>query len=261
MEVLVGSTLGIDVSSASAFVRERAAAAAAAAQVGDESETGFRAGRSGKPEEEEEEEGDSSSSKSSSIGVPDDSDEEGEEDGVASSEDAKGGLRKGGFGSFGSLASLEDSLPIKRGLSNHFSGKSKSFGNLSEANLTDVVSSAKDLEKPEHPFNKKRRILRWSKNFPLLSTARSMPLFPLSEEDDDAPDHREAGADDDDDDVDCGDGGYGERGSAVGASRFAGRRHGRKHSVFKSSSCFALSDLHEEDEGDEEEEEEDDEEN
>lgn len=108
MEVLVGSTLGIDVSSASAFVREHAAAAAAAAQVGDESETGFRVGPSRKPEEEE---GDSSSS--SSIGVPDDSDEEGEEDGVASSEDAKGGLRKGGFGSFGSLASLEDSLPIK----------------------------------------------------------------------------------------------------------------------------------------------------
>ncbi|XP_030541354.1 protein bfr2-like [Rhodamnia argentea] len=240
MEVLVGSALGIEVSSASAFVRERAA--------GDHSETGFGAGRPAKSEEEEEEDN-SSSGKSSSIGVPDDSDEE-EEDGVVSSEDAKGGFRKGGFGSFGSLAALEDSLPIKRGLSNHFSGKSKSFNNLSEANLTEAVSSARDLEKPEHPFNKKRRILRWSKNFPLLSTAKSMPLFPLSEEDDD---HREGGDDGNGDGGGEGDG-DGERGKAVAG------RHWRKHSVFKSSSCFALSDLHEEDEedgdGDDEEDEE-----
>ncbi|KAI3435400.1 uncharacterized protein J3R85_006135 [Psidium guajava] len=232
MEVLVGSALGIEVSSASAFARERAAAAA---QVGDHSETGFGPGRSAKLEEEEED--NSSSAKSSSIGVPDDSDEE-EEDGVVSSSDAKGGLRKAGLGSFGSLASLEDSLPIKRGLSNHFSGKSKSFNNLSEANLTDAVSSARDLEKPEHPFNKKRRILRWSKNINLLSTAKSMPLFPVSEDEDDAPDPREG---------DGGDG-DGERSKAV---------YGRKHSVFKSSSCFALSDLHEEDEEAEDEEEED----
>lgn len=126
----------------------------------------------------------------------------------------------------------------RRGLSNHFSGKSKSFNNLSEANLTDAVSSARDLEKPEHPFNKKRRILRWSKNINLLSTAKSMPLFPVSEDEDDAPDPREG---------DGGDG-DGERSKAV---------YGRKHSVFKSSSCFALSDLHEEDEEAEDEEEED----
>ncbi|KAF8015236.1 hypothetical protein BT93_H0897 [Corymbia citriodora subsp. variegata] len=245
MEVLVGSALGIEVSSATAFVRERAAAAAAAARAGDDPETGFGAGRSAKPDEEDDDVDDSSSAKSSSIGAPDDSDDDDEEeDGVASSEDAAKG--KGGFGSFGSLASLEDSLPIKRGLSNHFSGKSKSFNNLSEANLTEVVGSAKDLEKPEHPFNKKRRILRWSKNFPFLPTARSMPLFPLSEEeDDDAGDHLEADHDGDGEEDD----GDGERGKAAvaAASRFSGRQ-GRKHSVFKSSSCFALSDLHEEDE-------------
>lgn len=257
MEVLVGSALGIQVSSKSAFVRERAAAAA---QAGDDLEAGFGAGRSAKSEEEEEEEEqeDSSSSKSSSIGVPGDSDEEEEEDGVVSSaEDAKGGSGKGGgFGSFGSLASLEDSLPIKRGLSNHFAGKSKSFSNLAEANLTEAVSSAKDLEKPEHPFNKRRRILRWSKNFPLLSAARSMPLFPVGEEeeddDSDERDHREV---DDGDSCSSGGGGDGERGMAAAASRFPGR-HVRKHSVFKSSSCFALSDLHEEDEEGEEDEDE-----
>ncbi|XP_048133368.1 uncharacterized protein LOC125314621 [Rhodamnia argentea] len=120
--------------------------------------------------------------------------------------------------------------------------KSKSFNNLLEVNLTEVVSSARDLEKLEHPFNKKRRILRWSKNFSLLS-AKSMPLFPLSEEDDDAPDHCEGD--------DGGSDGDGEKGKAIAG------RHGRKRSLFKSSNCFALSDLQEEDEEDDKEKEED----
>lgn len=51
------------------------------------------------------------------------------------------------------LSSLEDSLPIKRGISNFISGKSKSFTNLSDA------VSAKDLAKPENPYSKKRRNL------------------------------------------------------------------------------------------------------
>lgn len=53
------------------------------------------------------------------------------------------------------LSSLEDSLPIKRGISNFISGKSKSFSNLSDA----VAVSVKDLAKPENPYSKKRRNL------------------------------------------------------------------------------------------------------
>ena len=40
-------------------------------------------------------------------------------------------------------------LVHKRGLSNHFTGKSKSFANLSEME----VDTVKDLEKQENPFN------------------------------------------------------------------------------------------------------------
>ncbi|CAH8387429.1 unnamed protein product [Eruca vesicaria subsp. sativa] len=56
---------------------------------------------------------------------------------------------------FGS--SLEDSLLIKRGLPNHYIGKSKSFGNLMEA------SNAKDLMKVESLLNKRRRLIMANK--------------------------------------------------------------------------------------------------
>lgn len=66
-------------------------------------------------------------------------------------------------GPLDSMAELEDSLPIKRGLSNFFSGKSKSFTCLSD------VASVKDLAKPENPYNKRRRNLlaygnSWERN-------------------------------------------------------------------------------------------------
>ncbi|KAK1271294.1 hypothetical protein QJS04_geneDACA020937 [Acorus gramineus] len=57
------------------------------------------------------------------------------------------------------LDSLVDALPIKKGLSNYFSGKLKSFVSLSDAATT------KDLEKPENPFSKRRRILMANKVF------------------------------------------------------------------------------------------------
>ncbi|KAF3338855.1 glucosidase 2 subunit beta [Carex littledalei] len=81
-----------------------------------------------------------------------------------------------------SLHSLEDSLPIKRGLSNFYSGKSKSFTSLSNA----ANATAKDLVKPENPLNKRRRLLiAWSRNrrascSSLVSIAESeSPLMPL----------------------------------------------------------------------------------
>ncbi|KAM7274945.1 hypothetical protein ACFE04_016811 [Oxalis oulophora] len=52
---------------------------------------------------------------------------------------------------------LEQVLPIKKGISKFYNGKSKSFTSL--ADISDVSSSAKDLAKPKNPFNKKRKNL------------------------------------------------------------------------------------------------------
>lgn len=73
----------------------------------------------------------------------------------------------------------------RRGLSNHYAGKSKSF-----VNLSDVISSVKDLQKTENPFNKRRRVLiankwKWSKNSSNSSFYSSMPLLVLNEDDKD----------------------------------------------------------------------------
>ncbi|KAG0479927.1 hypothetical protein HPP92_010546 [Vanilla planifolia] len=88
---------------------------------------------------------------SSSIGTESSSEEE--ED-VERGEEGQSTLKEEGS-SLASLDSLEDSLPIKRGLSNFFVGKSKSFASLSDA----AACTARDLAKPENPFNKRRRIL------------------------------------------------------------------------------------------------------
>lgn len=73
---------------------------------------------------------------------------------------------------------------IRRGLSSHFSGKSKSFANLAEA------KSVKDIEKHENSLNKRRRILIASKlakksSFYAWPNPKSMPLLTLREEEDD----------------------------------------------------------------------------
>ncbi|KAL2517448.1 hypothetical protein Adt_13695 [Abeliophyllum distichum] len=83
---------------------------------------------------------------SSSIGKPSDDDDGGENE--VQSEISNGALN--------SIASLEDSLPMKRGLSMFYNGKSKSFVNLSgqESKL-----EMKELEKPDHIVNKKRRLI------------------------------------------------------------------------------------------------------
>ncbi|KAF1893469.1 hypothetical protein Lal_00001948 [Lupinus albus] len=122
--------------------------------------------------------GSSESENSSSIGTPDDSGNEDDE--VQSEFKEKTGL--------GSLDSLEYSLPIKRGLSSHFDGKSKSFTDLSQ------VNNLKELQKHESPFNKRRRVViasKWSKrasNFYTWSNPKSMPLLPVDESQDDDDD-------------------------------------------------------------------------
>ncbi|CAA6670346.1 unnamed protein product [Spirodela intermedia] len=96
------------------------------------------------------------------------------------------------------MDSLEESLPVKRGLSNWFSGKSKSFACLSEA---AALGSAKDMAKKENPFNKRRRILTtckasWQRRASYAALNTSV-LRALRE---DGVDHE----DDDDDDEDGG---------------------------------------------------------
>ncbi|KAK1289270.1 hypothetical protein QJS10_CPB18g00126 [Acorus calamus] len=89
----------------------------------------------------------SSSIGDGSLSAAEDGDGDGDADGEG---EVQSRLKEGPLGC---LDSLEDSLPIKKGLSNCFSGKSKSFASLSDA------ATAKDLVKPENPFNKRRRIL------------------------------------------------------------------------------------------------------
>lgn len=178
--------------------------------------------------------GENSSESSSSIGVPDDdSDDDGGGDEVQS---------KAKEGGLCGLDSLEDALPIKRGLSSHFSGKSKSFANLSE------VIQVKDLEKPENPFNKRRRILmasKWSRkaSFYYWPNPKSMPLLALNENEEEG--HKEAAAGSDSAD---GDGeSDGEDEANQRRRRTLGQRfHDRKLvNGFKSKSCFDLQEYEE----------------
>lgn len=129
-------------------------------------------------EEEEEEEEDSS--ESSSIGAASSSSSDKEGEGVGEGEEVES---KRGEGAFGSLDTLEESLPIKGGLSNFFSGKSKSFASLSDAAAN---ANANELAKPENPFNKRRRILmaykaRRASYGSLISASTYLPSLPSSD--------------------------------------------------------------------------------
>ncbi|XP_020582104.1 uncharacterized protein LOC110025789 [Phalaenopsis equestris] len=113
------------------------------------------------------------SSQSSSIGVLSSSssiheDERGDE--------VQSKLKNEGL--FATLTSLEETLPIKRGLSKFFSGKSRSFASLAEA----TSCNATDLVKPENPFNKRRRVLvsckaSWRGRAPCTSLVTSFSPF------------------------------------------------------------------------------------
>ncbi|KAG9454480.1 hypothetical protein H6P81_007384 [Aristolochia fimbriata] len=106
---------------------------------------------------------------SSSIGIGEESSSEEEEEEEEVQSNPNGGLA--------SLDALEESLPIKRGLSSHFSGKSKSF-----ACFSDIASQStvKELAKAENPFNKRRRILMACKS--RWSLKASLPLVSSEEE-------------------------------------------------------------------------------
>ncbi|XP_022981755.1 uncharacterized protein LOC111480811 [Cucurbita maxima] len=209
MEVLLGSpTFSIEVPSENS---------SAVAETHNRDGSGFRESGSGSSIGE-------NSSESSSIGVPDDDSDDDDE--------VQSKLKEGGL--LG-LDSLEDALVIKGGLSRHFSGKSKSFANLSE------VIQVKDLEKPDNPFNKRRRILmasKWSRKASFYSwrNPKSMPLLALNEDEEeqqpaDGSDSEERNRESDEDDD------QNERRRQTLGQRY----HDRKLvNGFKSMSCFDL---------------------
>lgn len=151
------------------------------------------------------------SSESSSIGAPDDSDDDNDDEDEVQSKPK---------GSLGSLASLEDSLPIKKGLSSNYTGKSRSFANLSE------VSRVEELKKKENPLNKRRRTMiayKWTKKSAFYGCGNnsSMPLLALNEEDEEKSDLSQDEEEDDDDEDEAE----------------------RRRQIKVSKSCFSLTDL------------------
>ncbi|KAE8682929.1 Damaged dna-binding 2, putative isoform 2 [Hibiscus syriacus] len=55
-----------------------------------------------------------------------------------------------------SMDALVDALPMRRGISNFYTGRSKSFTSLADA---AAAPSVKDFAKPEDPYNRKRKNL------------------------------------------------------------------------------------------------------
>ncbi|KAL9226909.1 hypothetical protein vseg_002667 [Gypsophila vaccaria] len=96
-----------------------------------------------------------SSSSSSSIGVnsDDDHDDHGDDDDDDDDEEVQSELKNSCFDS--AVDALEEALPIRKGISNFYNGKSKSF-----ASLADVAcSSVKDITKTENAYSRKRKNL------------------------------------------------------------------------------------------------------
>ncbi|KAI3454184.1 hypothetical protein Pfo_010847 [Paulownia fortunei] len=69
-------------------------------------------------------------------------------------------------GALDAMEALEEVLPIRRGISRFYNGKSKSFASLAEASSSPSI---KDLVKPDNPYTRRRRnllacSLTWDKN-------------------------------------------------------------------------------------------------
>ncbi|XP_021744151.1 uncharacterized protein LOC110710190 [Chenopodium quinoa] len=86
-------------------------------------------------------------SSSSSIGMNSDDEEIDEENEVESK------LNNTSFDS--AVDALEQALPIRRGISNFYNGKSKSFASLADAACTSI----KEITKPENAYSRKRKNL------------------------------------------------------------------------------------------------------
>ncbi|XP_018811493.1 uncharacterized protein LOC108984112 [Juglans regia] len=98
---------------------------------------------------------------SSSIGRNSDSLSDGGDESGGESE-----IQSSYKGPLDTMDALEEVLPVKRGISNFYSGKSKSFTSLGDVSSE---TSIKDLEKAENPYTRKRKNLLahssfWDKN-------------------------------------------------------------------------------------------------
>lgn len=99
------------------------------------------------------------SSSSSSIGVDSDLSDGDDNSG-------EGEVQSSHKGTLDNLDDLEEVLPMKRGISSFYSGKSKSFTSLTDATSCSTI---KEIVKPENPYSRKRRNLLaystlWDKN-------------------------------------------------------------------------------------------------
>ncbi|PWA74229.1 hypothetical protein CTI12_AA252130 [Artemisia annua] len=104
---------------------------------------------------DEDESSSSSSSSSSSIG--EDSDlEENENDEVESSYNNENGSSSSSSSFDDAIQALEQALPIRRGISTFYNGKSKSFTSLADA-TSSTTSSIQEIAKPENAYTRKRR--------------------------------------------------------------------------------------------------------
>lgn len=115
-----------------------------------------------------------STTSSSSIGRNSDDDDDDEVSSERSMDENEAESKYNG-GALDCMEALEEVLPIRRSISNFYSGKSKSF-----TSLADVVTtpSVKDIVKPENAYTRRRRNLLafnhgWdkNKNFPLRSNS------------------------------------------------------------------------------------------
>ncbi|XP_050387415.1 protein OXIDATIVE STRESS 3 LIKE 1-like [Argentina anserina] len=93
---------------------------------------------------------DSSSSSSSSVG----NDSDDEPNGSSEGEEAE--VQSSFKAPLDTMDQLEEVFPVKRGLSEFYDGRSKTFTNLADASS---LSTVKELAKPDNPYNKKRKNL------------------------------------------------------------------------------------------------------
>ncbi|KAK4761267.1 hypothetical protein SAY87_006160 [Trapa incisa] len=122
----------------------------------------------------------SSSSESSSIGKNSDASLVG---GIEEDDEEDNEVQSSYRGPLEMMNALEEVLPRKRSISNFYDGKSKSYMNLNEASSS---SNAKEIVKPDNPYNRRRRNLLaynqiWEKNRnSLKSNAGGISKRPLS---------------------------------------------------------------------------------
>lgn len=140
-----------------------------------------------------------------------------------------------------------DFFACRRGLSNHYKGKSKSFGNLGE------IGSVKEVAKQENPLNKRRRLQICNKlarrSFYSWQNPKSMPLLPVNEDEDDDDDEDEEDEEDLKSGFDENKSSSDEEGGGR-VKKVVARKGSFKNRAYKSRSCFALSDLIEEEDDD-----------